>query len=143
MVVVRKPKEPYTKKRILYGGIILVIIFLGLSSRKFAAFLPAFVAQHAGDSLWSAMVYLSVRLCFMRKSAHVALLTSFVFCYSIELGQLYQAPWINQLRETPLGALVLGHSFLILDLVRYACGMIATYLIEKYAFGFTSYNHKA
>jgi hypothetical protein len=138
MELTTNTKEWYRKKRLLYGGAILIVIVLGLCSRKFTALLPDFIVEHAGDTLWSAMIYLTVRLCFMSKSLNFALLTSFLFCYVIEYSQLYQAPWINNIRETLIGALVLGHGFLLIDLFRYACGIIGTYLIEKYCFNLTT-----
>ncbi|WP_373330910.1 ribosomal maturation YjgA family protein [Salmonirosea aquatica] len=45
-------------------------------------------------------------------------------CYCIELSQLYQADWINTLRSTRLGGLVLGFGFLWSDLVCYFVGTL-------------------
>jgi hypothetical protein len=46
----------------------------------------------------------------------------------VELSQLYHAPWIDSIRATRLGALVLGSGFLWSDLACYAvgAGMAAT-----------------
>ena len=45
------------------------------------------------------------------------------FAYAIEFSQLYQADWINQIRQMRLGGLVLGFSFLPSDLVAYTIGI--------------------
>jgi hypothetical protein len=61
---------------------------------------------------------------------------SLLFCYAIEVSQLYQAPWINAIRNTTLGALVLGSGFLWSDLLAYALGVGMAFLIEKFVFKF-------
>src|SRR5207237_49913 len=42
---------------------------------------------------------------------------------AIEVSQLYHAPWIDAIRRTLPGALVLGYGFLWSDLVCYAAGV--------------------
>jgi hypothetical protein len=51
--------------------------------------------------------------------ACAALATSFL----VEASQLYQAPWINAIRSTTLGHLVLGTGFEWLDLCAYTVGV--------------------
>jgi hypothetical protein len=43
--------------------------------------------------------------------------------YMDELSQLYQAPWINHVRATTLGHLILGSTFSWLDLLAYTVGV--------------------
>ena len=43
-------------------------------------------------------------------------------CFAIEFLQMYQAPWINEIRHTRFGALTLGSGFLWSDLVCYSFG---------------------
>ena len=42
---------------------------------------------------------------------------------AVELGQLYHAPWIEAVRQTRIGGLVLGFGFLWSDLACYAAGI--------------------
>jgi hypothetical protein len=42
---------------------------------------------------------------------------------AIEVSQLYHAPWIDAIRRTLPGGLVLGYGFLWSDLVCYAAGV--------------------
>ena len=42
--------------------------------------------------------------------------------FVVEAAQLYQASWINAIRSTTLGHLVLGSQFGWIDLVAYAVG---------------------
>lgn len=85
--------------------------FLGLASRKWSLSLSPFVAQNAGDVLWAMMVYFGFRFLLVRKSTLTAIVLSFLFCFSIEFSQLYQEDWINQIRATMLGSLILGKGF--------------------------------
>lgn len=49
---------------------------------------------------------------------------------TIEVSQLYKAPWIDSIRGTTLDALVLGHGFLRSDLASYAVGVGVGIVIE-------------
>ncbi|MFO0014337.1 MAG: DUF2809 domain-containing protein [Planctomycetota bacterium] len=49
--------------------------------------------------------------------------TSLALAFSVECSQLYHAPWIDEIRQTTLGGLVLGFGFLWTDLVCYAFGI--------------------
>ncbi|MFF2175911.1 DUF2809 domain-containing protein [Lysinibacillus sp. NPDC058147] len=124
--------------QITYLIVIIITIFLGLASRKWSLLLPSFVAQNAGDMLWAMMVYFGFRLLLVRKSTFTAMWLSFLFSFSIEFSQLYQEDWINQIRGTTLGALILGKGFLVVDLVRYTVGIIIATILDKVALKFTS-----
>jgi len=115
-------KSFFGKQRLGYGLAVLVTIALGLASRRYAEVLPPLVAAHAGDMLWAMMVYFGLRILLYRRYG-IAVLAALLFCYAIEFSQLYQAEWIRQLRDTTIGGLVLGHGFLIVDLIRYTVGI--------------------
>lgn len=44
--------------------------------------------------------------------------------YGVEFSQLYQAPWINDIRTPRIGGLVLEHGFLASDLLCYTAGIV-------------------
>ncbi len=117
--------------RIAYLIAIVITILLGLFSRKWGILLPSFVAQNAGDMLWAMMVYFGFRLLLVSKSTLTAIWLSFFFSFGIEFSQLYQEDWINQIRGTTLGALILGKGFLAEDLVRYTVGIIVASVLDK------------
>ena len=54
-----------------------------------------------------------------------------VFCYLIEVSQLYQGEWLNQIRRTTLGGLILGYGFLWRDLLSYTVGVLLGGFINK------------
>jgi len=118
------------RARFAYIVVVFVTMALGLGSRVFADVLPVFVAEHFGDALWACMIYFSFRTCYAHKKISFALWCSLVFCFAIEGSQLYQADWLNYLRETTLGALVLGKTFLTVDLVRYTAGIAIASLLD-------------
>lgn len=113
---------------------IVLVIAAGLASRRFPL-LPAFLGAYPGDALWALMVFLMIA--FIRPAmalpvlACLALATAFL----VEASQLYQAPWINAIRATTLGHLVLGTGFQWLDLLAYtvgvALGVVADYALSR------------
>ncbi|MFJ3387732.1 DUF2809 domain-containing protein [Lysinibacillus sp. NPDC086135] len=130
----------YFNIRIAYLIAVVITIFLGLASRKWSLLLPSLVAQSAGDMLWAMMVYFGFRLLLVRKSTLTAIWLSFLFSFGIEFSQLYQEDWINQIRGTTLGALILGKGFLVEDLLRYSVGIIIATVLDKMVLTFTSRN---
>jgi hypothetical protein len=119
--------------RINYALTVLVIIILGIASRKVSNQLPFFIADNSGDVLWAGMVYFGFRCLFTIKSLQWAFGASLIFSFLIEFSQLYQADWINVIRHTTLGALILGKGFLIVDLIRYFIGITISYLADLFA----------
>ena len=114
------------KPRITYFILIITTIILGLLSRHIAG-VPLFI----GDVLWGLMVYFIVRFMFTRWTLKWVAIASLLFCYAIEFSQLYQAPWINNIRHTVLGGLILGETFLWGDMLSYTAGVCIGILIEN------------
>lgn len=117
-------------KRWIYLIVTLLIILLGLASRRYGEYLPAIVAEYAGDTLWAAMVYFGIRFLFPRTKIYISVIGALAFSYGIEVSQLYQAEWINNIRNTTPGALILGHGFLWSDLVCYTVGVFVAALTD-------------
>lgn len=110
--------------RFKYLLLTLGMIVLGLLSRKTDVSTIDFVKMYAGDVLWAAMVYFGCRFLFVRMGRRVSFGAALVFSYLIEISQLYHAPWIDAIRGTTLGGLVLGFGFLWSDLVCYTVGVL-------------------
>lgn len=111
--------------RIKYIFIICFIIIIGLLSRKIPS-IPLFV----GDILWAAMIFYMMRFLFIQTNFEKLFILSLLFCYFIEVSQLYQASWINNLRKTTIGGLILGHGFLWSDILAYSFGVTIATIIE-------------
>jgi len=124
-------KSPSTlKQRLGYAGAVLIVIVLGISSRAFADRLPLFLSLHAGDALWGSMVYFGFRVLLTKRELYKSLIPALIFSYGIEFSQRYQADWINGIRATLPGGLILGQGFLWMDLLRYSVGIGLAYLLE-------------
>ncbi|MDZ4672997.1 MAG: DUF2809 domain-containing protein [Gemmatimonadota bacterium] len=102
--------------------LILVTGALGLASRCYPTAMPAFVATYAGDTLWAALVFWCLALLFRRQATARLAIVTVVIAFAVEGSQLYHAPWIDTLRDTLPGRLVLGSGFLWSDLVCHVVG---------------------
>ncbi|MDU5022203.1 MAG: DUF2809 domain-containing protein, partial [Clostridiales bacterium] len=111
------------KKRIIYFLITISVMALGILSRKFMFIFPKLIAPFIGDLLWAMMIYFGLRFLMSKKNISKAFLVAILFSFSIEISQLYQANWINSIRNTTLGGLILGHGFLYEDLISYSIGI--------------------
>jgi hypothetical protein len=105
-------------------------MLLGLASRRFRLELPWVVAEYAGDMLWAAMVYLIAGTIRNKASPARLAVGAFTFSLAVEISQLYQADWINAVRGTRLGGLVLGYVFMWSDLLCYAVGVALAFGVE-------------
>lgn len=118
------------RKRTLYTFLVLVVILFGLGSRRYPMPLPSFVTEYAGDTLWALMVFLIIGLCWPKRSSLKVAFFALLFSYAIEISQLYHDAWIDAIRDTTLGSLVLGHVFVWSDLLCYTVGVTIGFLFE-------------
>ena len=100
-----------------------VVVIAGLASRRYREQLPEFLAEYAGDTLWSLMVLLLVSMLLAGRPLLVRAAITLALALLVEISQLYHAPWIDAIRQTTLGGLVLGFGFLWTDLVCYSVGV--------------------
>ncbi len=111
-------------------------MMFGLSSRSSLIVLPEFLNVYAGDTLWALMVFWLFRT--LHPSA--PLLRSFAiaicFSFSIEFSQFYHAPWIDSIRTTQFGGLVLGFGFKLSDLFCYFIGIGIGFILNKLLIGY-------
>ncbi|KAA0775161.1 DUF2809 domain-containing protein [Bacillus sp. AR2-1] len=123
------------RNRLLYALFTIVIIILGLSSRKLAFALPHLLNAYLGDALWALMIFTGLGFLFPKIETKKLAFISLLFCYGIEVSQLYHAEWIDSIRATTLGGLVLGYGFLWSDLVAYTIGvgigMFCKFMLQK------------
>jgi hypothetical protein len=86
--------------------------------------------EYSGDILWSAMVYFGLCVIFPFMKIKNLIFISSAFSYLIEITQLYHAPWIDSIRATRLGGLILGFGFLWSDLICYTIGVLFASLVD-------------
>ncbi len=110
--------------RIIFFLSAVAVVFVGLASRRYQAGLPEFGGEYAGDTLWALMLSLLVSTLVANRTVISRATMSLVLAFLVEISQLYHAPWIDSIRNTTLGGLVLGFGFLWTDLVCYTVGII-------------------
>ncbi|MEZ5317416.1 MAG: DUF2809 domain-containing protein [Vicinamibacterales bacterium] len=114
-------------------GLLLLTIALGLASRRWPESQPAFVAAYAGDTLWAAAVFWVLRLLAPLAATPRLAMMAVAIAFADELSQLYHAPWIDAVRATTPGALLLGQGFLWSDLVCYVAGVGLAAVVDRLA----------
>jgi len=122
------------RNRAVYFTAIIFVILIGLASRHYQDILLGWIGDYAGDALWALMVFLGIGFIFIRWTTPKVAFSSFVFSFGIEISQLYHSPWIDTIRRTRMGALILGFGFLWSDLLSYAIGIALGMMVEKLAF---------
>ena len=119
-----------TKIRLLYLGGAIVLIVLGLLSRRIQ-----FIPDAVGDALWAMMVFCFWRIVLARRKLIYVGIAALVTAFSIEFLQLWTPQWLTGIRATFLGHMILGQGFLWSDLVAYTIGIgiifAASAAIEK------------
>jgi len=121
------------RSRVAYGIALVPVIAAGLGSRAFGRSLPWVIATYAGDTLYATMVFVVLGILARRWSTARLALTALACSCVIEVSQLYHAPWIDAIRRTRPGALVLGYGFLWSDLACYAAGVALATAVERLA----------
>jgi hypothetical protein len=118
------------RRRLYYATAVLLVIAAGLASRGFE--FSRALGKYPGDVLWGLMIFLGFEIVAPMTSTVRVSAYAGCFCFLIELSQLYHAAWIDGIRTTTLGHLVLGSGFMWRDLVSYATGIACGSLIETW-----------
>jgi len=117
--------------RIKIVFVLIVVIFLGLMSRKFIGLFPESIGQYPGDAFWAVAVYLSWGLILPAAKELRLMLLALATSYLVEFSQLYHAPWLDEIRDQTWGHLLLASTFNATDLVAYAVGVFTFYIVES------------
>lgn len=101
----------------------ILVIFVGLASRSVPELFPVILGKYPGDALWALMVFFGLGFFWPNASIGGLAISALSISYLDEISQLYQAAWINDIRHTTLGHLVLGSTFSWLDMLSYTIGI--------------------
>ena len=108
-----------------YFVLTAVSLIIGWSVRHLLwAYLPDCINFWIGDFIWAMMLYFACCTIFSPKGAKFCVISTLIFCYAIEVSQLYKAEWIDAIRNTTIGGLILGHGFLWSDIAAYTGGIL-------------------
>jgi hypothetical protein len=111
---------------------------LGIGSRRFHHVLPEILAAYAGDTFWALAVFLLIGLVMPAASTWSVAMLAMALSVLVEVSQVYHAPWIDSIRRTTLGGLILGYGFLWSDLACYAVGVGLGAMTERALVRFTA-----
>lgn len=111
------------RKRVAIAAAIAAVIALGLASRRHPALFPAWLGKYPGDALWATMVFFCWAWVLPAASTLRLAALALGTAWLVEGLQLVHAPWLDAVRSTTPGHLVLGSTFNWLDLPAYAVGV--------------------
>lgn len=117
--------DSQVKRRRLYWILTAAaLVPLGLLSREFSS-----VPVETGDALWAMMVFSCLRIVRLRTPLNRIALYSMLISVADELSQLVSWSWLDRLRSTTIGHLILGQGFLWADIAAYAIGIALIWLV--------------
>ena len=119
------------RNRCLYALLILLVMGTGLVWRSHLLPLSPFMSKYGGDALWALLVFFGFGFVFNRISTLRLSGISLCFAWAIEFSQIYHAPWLDAIRATRPGHLVLGSTFNWPDLPAYAFGIALGFIAER------------
>jgi len=119
------------RRRLIYLICFILIIPIGLSTRKYSYAMPHVIAEYGGDVFNATCWFFFLRMLLVKPPLQRIALYAFIVCAVIELLELIQAPWMKKLQHTPPLGLILGYGFNWSDMVCYAIGNIIGWGIGK------------
>ncbi len=121
---------PPNARRVFGAVALIMLVTVGLSVRAMRGSLPSTMSAIIPDAAWAAAVYALLTLVRPCWSSVRLATASAAFALFMELTQLYHGPWIDAIRATRLGGLILGYGFLWSDLACYALGIGAMLALD-------------
>lgn len=112
--------------------LMLLVIIFGLFLRSRFCPAPPVLEKYGGDALWSVVVFLGLGFLFPRAATFTLALSALTISWAVEFSQLYRAPWLDAVRATLPGKLILGNTFNLPDLPAYAFGVAAAAMAELF-----------
>lgn len=117
------------RHRLPYLCVLLVLCAAGLYVRRCDAVSPSFFTAYFPDAAWTMAVYCGFGLLFC-KDARLHFPASLGVSFLVEITQLWHPPFLDVIRATTIGGLVLGYGFLWSDLICYTAGACVCALSE-------------
>lgn len=124
-------RQSNPRSGLIYAALAGLTILIGLVVHSSMIPLGPGLRKYAGDALWAAVAFFLMSILFARASTRVVAVSAFGFSAMVEFSQLYHAPWIDSVRKTSLGTLVLGYTFNWPDFVAYAVGIGLAILVDR------------
>lgn len=118
------------RPRLRYLALVVLTIAAGLWVHQGGTIQHAIARDVTGDALWGMMVAWGVGMLFPHRPVAPRSAEALAVCVAVEVSQLLHTPFLDAIRHTTPGMLVLGSGFDARDLVAYALGVAAAALLE-------------
>lgn len=117
----------------MWLGVALATICVGLGVHELGFGLAAGPRDVAGDALWALMMFAWIGALWPQRPLRTRAGLALIICWSVEISQAYHTPWLDAVRRTTVGQLVLGSGFDARDLASYALGVLVGCVLEAIA----------
>lgn len=121
----------HLRRRLSFAAFAIAVVPIGLATRRFPWALPELIATYAGDALWAMTVYLLIGALAPTAPIRIRATISLAFAFLVECSQLWHPAWLDAIRATTAGRLVLGQGFLWSDLACYSVGVAIAAAVES------------
>jgi hypothetical protein len=106
-------------------------IALGLMVHLGGSFLPPVARDVLGDALWAMMIVWLMGVAAPRLQLRTRALAALGVCVAVEFSQRYHTPFLDALRNTLPGHLILGSGFDPRDLLSYTAGVVVAVMLAR------------
>lgn len=120
----------HRRTRLSYLGLAFATISVGWTVHAHGSGLGPVLRDVLGDALWAAMMVGWMGALAPNVRPLQRALAAYAVCVVVELSQGYHAPWIDSVRRTSLGHLVLGSDFDPRDFLAYALGVAGAWVLD-------------
>ena len=120
------------RKRIGFVLLIVVVGAAGLTARAIKPRYPI-LGDIAGDALWATMAFCLISFVWPTATLAWRIVAAITISFAVEFSQMYHAHWIDRIRRTTMGAMILGSSFDWRDLICYVAGVTLGAVLDRIA----------
>jgi hypothetical protein len=120
-----------SRRRVRYLVLAIGTIIVGLMVHLGGSLLPPVFRDVLGDALWATMVVWWMGVAAPRLRLRTRGLAALAVCVAVELSQRYHPPFLDALRRTLPGHLVLGSGYDPRDLLAYAAGVVVAVVLAQ------------
>jgi len=121
--------------RLLYLIATVLLIGAGLLARSPDLGLPPIVAKYAGSVIWGGMVYFAWAAVRPEQGWHKRALVAAVIAVTVEFSQLLHTEWLDTVRRTTIGVLLIGRFFSWWDIAAYLIGIAVAMVVDRIIVG--------
>lgn len=109
--------------RLKFCALALGTIVVGLAVHWYGTVFSPTLRDILGDALWAMMIVWLIGALVPSRPIAVRAGLALVICWMVEASQAYHSQFLDSLRQTTIGALVLGTGFDLRDFASYALGV--------------------